>query len=558
MKRTILLILATLFMTVAKAQTYYYLDENAEEQSVTDVVLLTDSSETTLTSGFYYVARRTTIEDRLTIKGDVVLILYGDLTCSSGITVQEGNSLTITTTPKSTYSDLVATAASKYDAAIGGEYAATAAKQLAAGTINIWSGEVIATGSSASLSSETSYCCAAGIGGCYKGGAGTINITGGTIKSTSPYDTDSKNAARGADIGSGYKGEGGVINISGGEVTTKINANGTGNGAGIGGGQEGSVDTIRISGGEEIRGYYLGRGKDSRFKAMILSGGKINVTYIGGDGVDSSSFIDMCGADITCEGISGNVRKIKVSAGSLTIDDNYGNGIKGGENTEIIEICGGNISIDIAGIGIGDADTILISNGTLDVAGCVGIGGYGRNISLVDISGGTITASGKGFSYIARADTTFNSVGIGGEYPGGVNKIQIRGGEVNAYGGRGNGIGGRVDTIHISGGTIHAYSVQPDEDKIGYGAAIGGIYRKKAGSIIISGGTVYAYCTKSISKCKAAAIGAGGDYKGTDRGTLQIIGNTAYVECYGDSAIDVSMATVTPENYGAYIHLWRE
>ena len=150
---------------------------------------------TDMMNGNYVVNADTTISNRITVIGNVNLILCDGvkLTANKGISVSTGNP---------------------------------------GNTLNIYgqtndTGELEATGSVN----------AAAIGGNY-GDSGTINISGGTVKAYG--------GGNGAGIGGGDDGVGGTITFNGGAVT----ANGGGNGAGIGGGSAGAGGTISIIGGQ--------------------------------------------------------------------------------------------------------------------------------------------------------------------------------------------------------------------------------------------------------------------------------------------------------------------
>ena len=144
-----------------------------------------------------------TISERITVTGDVHLILMDNcnLTASQGITVEDGDSLTI--------------------------YAQSDGDGM---------GALIANGSWA----------AAGIGGTDGASAGNITICGGSIKAQGGY----ANSGGGAGIGGGTNGSGGTISIYGGKVDASANG-----GAGIGSGFKNKSDittnggTITITGG---------------------------------------------------------------------------------------------------------------------------------------------------------------------------------------------------------------------------------------------------------------------------------------------------------------------
>ena len=173
-----------------------YLDENGSEQTA-DNVTVVDSSMTEWQSGWYVVNSNITIDNRVTVSGDVHLILAdgASLTVHDDINVAEGNSFTVYA--QSTGAAMgVLTAKDKTgnEAGIGGGYWENA------GTITINGGKVTATGGSF----------AAGIGGGNKASGGMITINGGNITANG-----GKYGAAGIDAG-----------LEGSDVTFKTGANG--------------------------------------------------------------------------------------------------------------------------------------------------------------------------------------------------------------------------------------------------------------------------------------------------------------------------------------------
>ena len=173
-----------------------YLDENGNQQTAESATVV-ESSTTSWNAGWYVVNSNVTISSRITVSGEVNLILADGytLTASQGITVDGSNSLTIygqtsgTGTLKATTNNAAA--------GIGGLYAA-------GGTITINGGTVEATGGGG----------AAGIGGGLGGAGGTITINGGTVTATGGSGGNG-----GAGIGGGSAGAGGSVTITGGTVT---------------------------------------------------------------------------------------------------------------------------------------------------------------------------------------------------------------------------------------------------------------------------------------------------------------------------------------------------
>ena len=196
---------------------------------------------------WYVVNSNVTINTRVTVTGDVHLILKDGFTLNAtkGINVSKGNSLTIYAQSAGEGMGKLITTGSVSVAGIGGIwfYGADSAN-CTSGTITINGGMVKATGGYSS----------AGIGGSSSGGAGgTITINGGTVTATG-----GTNAA-------GIGGDGGNITINGGTVT----ATGGSGGAGIGGRREGtSGGTITINGG-----HVTANGSQRSFYSAGIGGG---------------------------------------------------------------------------------------------------------------------------------------------------------------------------------------------------------------------------------------------------------------------------------------------
>ena len=173
------------FADIVASVEYYDRDEGeiktVSAEAVGDTVTTWGDGSST-NSKWYVVKEAVTINERITVTGNVHLILADNaiLTAKKGIDVSAGNSLTI--------------------------YAQT--DMLTEST-----GKIVAE----------SYDYNAGIGGSKNKDGGTITITGGYVKASSRF---------GAGIGGGSDGTGGSIKITGGEV----DANSDDSGAGIGGG----------------------------------------------------------------------------------------------------------------------------------------------------------------------------------------------------------------------------------------------------------------------------------------------------------------------------------
>ena len=262
-----------------------YWDENGNKKAQNGVNVV--DSTTTWAEGWYVVNSNVEISDRVTVTGDVHLILANSCTleAKNGITVEGSDSLTIYA--QSTEGGMGALNATGKDgnAGIGGN------DGVDGGTITINGGTVTAT----------SEGFGAGIGGggggsnSAGGNGGKITISGGTVTATSEE--------RGAGIGGGGNGDGDQITISG---NAEVTATSEGNGAGIGGGSSGAGGVITISGNAKVTATSAGTGAGT------------------GSGADENG-VGGNGGQIT---ISGNVKVTATSAGT-------GAGIGGGAGGSI-------------------------------------------------------------------------------------------------------------------------------------------------------------------------------------------------------------------------------
>lgn len=376
------------------------------------------------TNGGYYVVTGGTADspitfsERVTVSGSVHLILANGchLKAAKGITVSEGNSLTIyaTSEVEGTMGKLIAEGQDR-TAGIGGfatySEGVVGTTYASGGTITIHGGEINATAGSDS----------AGIGGGWGGEGGTITILGGKINAT---------GGPGAGIGGGSSesadkiGDGGIIIIYGGDITA-IAKNG---GAGIGGGSGDNYDagggnggTISIYGGhieaksEDGTGIGGGGRKGDGGK-ITISGGTIKATGTDGAGIGG--------------GCLGNGGEITISGGTIEATSNAGAGIGGGEQ--------GNQSGGSIG-GIGGKITITGGNVTASSTEGAGIGGGSGAGSSDGASGGTISISGKDTQVKATGGTGACDIGSGDkDVPS--DKIEIGGGATVTTEGT-NGIG---------------------------------------------------------------------------------------------------------------------
>ena len=345
-----------------------------------------------LTAGWWVVKESAKIDNRLTVSGDVRLILCDGvtLTATKGITVNAGNSLNIygqrggTGTLYAGTTDGTDVTCDRNCAGIGRAIRGTG---RVAGAITIHGVNVTAIGSDSS----------AGIGGS-NGASSEITILGGTVTATG--------GKSGAGIGGGNNGAGGTITIKDGTVT----ATGGLNGAGIGGGDTsengGKIwiydGTITASGG--YNGAGIGGGSTVTVnRAHKGSGGEINI--LGGT-VTATGGVNGAGIG------GGGPVSLNDDDSGVVIGEDYGN--TGGS----IEIYGGTITATggFNGAGIGG-----------------GYNGAGGDVIIRSYTGTTVTATGG-----------YNGAGIGGGCYGAGGNVSVQG----SY--------GLTVTAQAGGGTLPA------------------------------------------------------------------------------------------------------
>ena len=329
-----------------------YLDEDGAPQSAPSATPVTDN-DTAWDDGWYVAQDSITIHSRVTVSGDVRLILADgcELTIDGGIQVAYPNSLTIYGQSEGS-GRLTATALpTDYNAGIGGTvYSST-------GNIVINGGTVTATGGDAS----------AGIGGGPAASGGNIVINGGTVTATG--------GESGAGIGGGMQCAGGSVTINGGDVT----ASGGAQAAGIGSGAYGST-----SGDSNV--------------SVLIHGGTVTAT-----GGEQGAGI---GDGMADENMPAKVASITITGGTVTAkggdqgkDRQSAAGIGGGAKAP-----GGKITIS--------GGTVTATGA--DGASGIGHGGLGATGGEITISGGTVTATGgSGNPGISCQDAPENDRPIG-------------------------------------------------------------------------------------------------------------------------------------------------
>ncbi len=254
--------LAMLPITAFAADGVSYLDYTFDEQTLTlteHKKTVTDYTEvtgdlTSWSSGWYVVKGEVTVGSRITVSGEVHLILMDGaaLNANAGIKLASGNTLHIyaQSTDPTIMGKLTAQGSRISPMGIG------EGRNGGCGTLIVNGGVVTATGGEDG----------AGIGGAYYGKGGTVTVNGGVVNANGGYNGagigggpygdggtltvngGAVNATGGvwaSGIGGGYYGKGGTVTVNGGVV----NANGGKNGAGIGGGTYGAGGTLTVNGG---------------------------------------------------------------------------------------------------------------------------------------------------------------------------------------------------------------------------------------------------------------------------------------------------------------------
>ena len=418
--------------TLAAENGVKYLDASRTEQTANNVTVV-DSSTKEWRNGWYVVNGAVTIGDRVTVSGEVHLILAdgASLTANGGINVEEGNSFSV-------YAQSVGenmgtlTATGQDDAPIAGIGSEVGAS---CGTITINGGNVTASGGENAAGiggsqdgsggniiihggkvTATGVGFAAGIGGS-GGSGGTITIHGGTVEAIG--------GSFAAGIGSGESGSSGTITIHGGNVK----ANGGNEAAGIGGGYGASGGTITIHGGTvKATGGDLAAGigggcRGSGFN-ITISGGSVTAT--GGDNgagigggfqaADSGSFATRADGHALIVASSISDTSQRESWSGIIFEGDTGKVYKDQTLQENIEIPSGktltvpeNTTLTVKdGVTLTNSGTIT-GNGTLDGEGnLVGSGTIAQTITnnLQKDSNVTVKVNSSTATYGSKVDIT--------------------------------------------------------------------------------------------------------------------------------------------------------
>ena len=256
---------------------------------------------TALSDGWYAVKGDVTVSDRITISGNVQLILTDGCTLNAknGINLPESSTLSI-------YGQSGGTGKlnAEYDGdtAIGGEYGESC------GTLNVYGGTV-----NANSTNEAAIGGGDSIDGT-SGNGGTVNVYGGTVNAVS----DSGAAIGGGDSATGTGGNGGTVNVYGGKLTA-----GSSNSVAIGGGSSatgpaGNGGTVNVYGGTvdansandtAIGGGCSATGTGGNGGTVNVYGGKLNAV---------SSSRAAIGGGLGANRTPGSVGQTFISGGSVS------------------------------------------------------------------------------------------------------------------------------------------------------------------------------------------------------------------------------------------------
>ena len=249
-----------------------YLDEDGITQTTTAYMPLSATANAlTLKGGWYAVTSDIEISQRITINGDVHIILADGctLTAPKGIEVEAMNFVSFYGQTAGT-GKLVSMNPDAGNAAVGSNAYYTNA------------GSMTFNGGTFSLRGGMN---GAAIGGGRSSGFSSITINGGNITAKGNPATTSNTAAG---IGAGLDGDYGIITINGGTV----NATSAGNAAAIGGAQNSTGITVNINGGnitanKSSAAYSHGIGGSHNGNGIIVN---LNWTDYNNDSILASDF----------------------------------------------------------------------------------------------------------------------------------------------------------------------------------------------------------------------------------------------------------------------------
>ena len=291
-------------------------------------------------TSWYVVEGSVSIDGKVTVSGDVNLILADGSSLTAGyIVVDQGSSITIYGQSEGTGSLVLEGGTS--NAALGGDFG------KASGEIAIHGGSIRAVSTSSG----------AGIGG-GRDGAGTVSIYGGEVYAQS---------GSGAAIGGGH-GATGDVTIYGGKITAFLDSTDSGAAIGDGSGSAGGGGEVTIYGGTVVAESYT----SAAIGGAYLNDGPVTVAIHGGD----IRAVSSTGAGIG-GGNAGPAPTVLITGGVINAESGSGAGIGGGSDSD-----GGTITIT------GGAVTAVSNH-----AAGIGAGSYDREGGDIAISGGLVRAT---------------------------------------------------------------------------------------------------------------------------------------------------------------------
>lgn len=422
--------------------TMYDTGKNAYTEAFVSDCKIINKTATTWENGWYLLDGNGTIDETVTVTGDVHLILSDGcaLTITGGINVSGDNSLTVYAQSRGGNAGSLTSSGKTTQSGIG------CAEGESGGSVTVHGGFITANGGTNRASESGS----AGIG------SANVTVYGGSVTALG-----GENAAG---IGGGTSHSGSTVTISGGSVTAKggdIYPEGDGEMPAIGGGRNsGSNGTVTVK--EDARlidntsGAVVSKDELTRnfVSFSVFTAGDVSyLSYNEETGVFESE---------TCA----SYKIIDQTAGILTDGWYVAVGEPSFENTLKVQ---------------GDVHLILADNGIFTANGGINVNS-GNSLTVYAQSDGS--AKGRLISGGNK-----NAAGIGGEVTQNCGDITVHGGSISAIGTNGAGIGGGLKgnggKITIYGGDIVAKGDQN-------GAGIGGGSDGGAGEITIYGGNVSA------------------------------------------------------------------
>ena len=548
-----------------------YVDEDGVTQQASAVSVTSPVTE--WAAGWYAVTADTSTFRRITCTGDVNLILCdgATLTADSGITVNEGSSLTV-------YGQSAGTGALTVE---GYNSTDSVTEAFIGGKNGKNSGTITFNGGVINVTSRSSYFYAAAIGGGAEG-KGYVTINGGTVNAiiapyrgaTSeypPYSSETKATVSGAAIGGG-RGAGGNVTINGGTVNAVIDPYWQSYtsfsdrycdiyGAAIGGGASGN-GFVDVTGGTvnaeisnpDAHGAAIGGGSNCDGSTITLNGGTVTATNNGagaavGGGRDGDANVVIDGGTVTAttNGYGAGVGAAFVGNADVVINggnvnaSSIGCGVIGGGTVELSWTnaadslySGGYIGTvtlkkefkDNAGTvyPAGEIDASAIAGKTLAPPDAMEYLDLDGNVRFLSQAYGTVSTASTALTSGWYAVTENTAIDSRVTVTGNVNLILCDGAELTVPKGI-NAAEGNSLTIWQQRNKTGKLTVTAPDNKY---AALGGGNTQSAGNVTVNGGVL-----NLTSTYDAAALGGG---YGSAGGKITITGGTV---------------TATPGGYGA-------